>query len=93
MKSSAPSDKVLLGHIRESIERIREYTGNNQDVFFDSQIVRDAVVPNLQILAESTQRLSDSIKATEQRVPWREIAGFRTVLAHGYSGLDHRYDF
>ena len=28
MKSSAPSDKVLRGQIRKSIERIREYTSS-----------------------------------------------------------------
>ncbi len=32
--------------------------------------------------------MSESLKATEPGVPWRAIAGFRNVLAHGYLGLD-----
>lgn len=88
MKQPAQSDRILLAHIRECIEQIREYTGSERSTFFNSRIVQDAVVRNLQTLAESTQRLSDLIKATEPNVPWREIAGFRNVLVHVYLGLD-----
>lgn len=43
---------------------------------------------NLQTLTESSQRLSDGIKATEPGIPWRELSGFRNVLVHGYLGVD-----
>lgn len=43
---------------------------------------------NLQILAESSQRLSDLTKATEPGVAWRDIAGFRNVLVHGYLAVN-----
>jgi uncharacterized protein with HEPN domain len=43
---------------------------------------------NLQTLTESSQRLSDAIKGTEPQVPWRELAGFRNVIVHGYLGVD-----
>jgi uncharacterized protein with HEPN domain len=41
--------------------------------------VQDGVIRNLQTLAESSQRLSSEIKATEPQIPWRELAGFRNV--------------
>lgn len=50
--------------------------------------MQDAVIRNLQTLAESSQRLSDDIKATEPQVPWRELSGFRNVIVHGYLGID-----
>lgn len=50
--------------------------------------MQDAVVRNLQTLAESSQRLSDAIKATEPHIPWRKLAGFRHVIVHGYLGID-----
>ena len=56
--------------------------------FYDSYLVQDSVVRNLQTLAESTQRLSGSLKATEPAVPWNAISGFRNVLAHNYLGVD-----
>jgi uncharacterized protein with HEPN domain len=50
--------------------------------------VQDAVIRNLQTLAESSQRLYSKIKGTEPEMPWRELAGFRNVIAHGYLGVD-----
>jgi uncharacterized protein with HEPN domain len=46
------------------------------------------VLRNLQVLAESTQRLSDGSKARRPEVDWRAIAGFRNVLVHDYLGVD-----
>ena len=88
MMPGPKSDRVLLAHIRQCMERIRDYTGGRRATFYDSHLVQDAVVRNLQILAESTQRLSGSLKATEPTVPWSAIAGFRNVLAHNYLGID-----
>lgn len=50
--------------------------------------MQDAVIRNLQTLAESSQRLSSEIKSTEPQIPWRELAGFRNVIVHGYLGVD-----
>lgn len=88
MKSDAQTDRVLVRHIRTCIHRIREYTDNDRDVFFSSHLVQDAVVRNLQTLAESTQRLSNELKELEKDIPWRSVAGFRNVLVHGYLGVD-----
>ena len=82
------ADIALLDHIGNCIERIREYTANGRETFESSSLVQDAVVRNLQTLAESTQRLSPSLKETESSIPWREIAGFRNVLAHDYLQID-----
>lgn len=88
MTPDAGSDRLLLEHIQQCIGRIGEYTGGRQATFLGSQLVQDAVVRNLQTLAESTQRLSGAVKATEPAVPWRAIAGFRNVLAHNYLGIE-----
>ena len=88
MKPGMDSDRVFLEHIRECIERIREYTGGDRATFYASRLVQDAVARNLQTLAESTQRLSAAIKSTEKDLPWQAIAGFRNVLVHGYLGID-----
>ena len=88
MTPSPESDRVLLTHMFECLERIEEYTGNDRKVFAESRMVQDAVIRNLQTLAESTQRLRESLKTTEPGIPWREIAGFRNALAHDYISLD-----
>lgn len=82
------ADRVLLAHMGECIERIREYTAGDRSHFEASRLVQDAVIRNLQTLTESSQRLSDDVKATEPQVPWRELSGFRNVIVHGYLGID-----
>ena len=81
-------DLVLPGHMRERIAHIEEYAGGERSRFYGSRLVQDAVVRNLQTIAESTQRLSDGLKGTEPEVPWRAIAGFRNVLVHDYFEID-----
>ncbi len=82
------SDRILLAHILKCMDRIRNYTYGQRETFYNSHMVQDAVVRNLQILAESTQRLSKSLKATEPAVPWSAIVGFRNILTHNYLGID-----
>lgn len=72
----------------ECIARINEYVGADQARFKSSQLIQDAVLRNLQILAESSQRLSEAARAAEPSVPWRALAGFRNILVHDYLGTD-----
>ena len=79
---------LYLVHIRECINRIEQYVQGGREAFLRSTLVQDAVVRNLQVLAESTQRLSDDFKARHPHVDWRALAGFRNVLVHEYLGVD-----
>ena len=74
--------------MRECLDRVSEYTAGERLRFEGSRLVQDAVIRNLQTLAESSQRLSGEIKATEPEIPWRELSGFRNVIVHGYLGVD-----
>jgi uncharacterized protein with HEPN domain len=81
-------DRLYLIHIRECIERMESYIrGKSKRDFIDSELLQDAIVRNLQIMAESTQRLSDKTKE-ERGIDWFKIAGLRNVLVHDYLGLD-----
>jgi len=53
-----------------------------------STLVQDAVIRNLQVMTESTQRISDAFKKQHPKVDWRALAGFRNVLVHDYLGVD-----
>ncbi len=88
MNPGPEADRVLLAHMRECLDRIRAYTNADRARFDTSRLVQDAVIRNLQTLAESSQRLSSEIKGTEPQTPWRELAGFRNVIVHGYLGVD-----
>lgn len=81
-------DRLYLIHIRDCIARIEQYIAAGKSEFQNDIKAQDAVLRNLQVLAESTQRLSDGLKARYSEVPWRILAAVRNVLVHGCLGVN-----
>lgn len=81
-------DRLYLIHILEGVSRIEKYTADGRDAFMRDSKTQDAVLRNLQTLAESTQRLSAALRAAHPDVDWERIAGFRNVLVHDYLGIN-----
>ena len=81
-------ERLYLIHIGECVDRIVRYTASGRAVFLADTMIQDAVTRNLQVLAESTPRLSEGFKAGRTDVDWRAIAAFRNVVVHDYLGLD-----
>ena len=81
-------DRLYLIHVGECISRIEDYTAEGKEQFLADTKTQDAVLHNLQLLAESTQRLSPDLKEQHPEVDWRGIAGFRNVLVHEYLGVN-----
>ena len=52
-------DRLYVHHVLECIHRIQRFCAEGEASFRDSDLIQDAVVRNLQVLAESTQRMSD----------------------------------
>jgi uncharacterized protein with HEPN domain len=72
----------------ECIRRIEEDEADGLESFRTSHTLQDAVLRNLQVLAESSRRISIELKAKWPQVDWKRIAAFRNVLVHDYLGLD-----
>ena len=51
-------------------------------------MIQDAVLRNLQVLAESAKRVSAELKAAHPEIDWHGIVGFRNVLVHDYLGIN-----
>lgn len=82
-------DMLYLIHISESISKINLYVENiDREKFLSHTLTQDAVLRNLQILAESTQRLSESFKKKFPNIEWYKIAGLRNILVHDSLGID-----
>lgn len=81
-------DRFDFLHILDCIQRIETDTAGGVDLFHGSRTIQDAVVRNLQILAESSQRISEGLKSQWAQIEWGRIAAFRNVLVHDYLGLD-----
>jgi uncharacterized protein with HEPN domain len=81
-------DRVLLYDIRQSVARIRQYTSEGREAFFNSSMIQDAVIRNLEIIGEAASKLPADTKTDLSGVPWRRVIGMRNILIHGYATVD-----
>lgn len=80
--------RLYVVHILECITRIEQYTVEGKEVFIKDSKTQDAVLRNLQTLAEATQRIPPATKTNHPEIDWEKIAGFRNVLVHDYLGVN-----
>ncbi len=71
-------------HVLDAIAKVRRIQQRGNLV--DDEVLYDAALCNLQTLSEATQMLPNKLKAAYPAIPWREISGFRNILAHNYLG-------
>jgi len=81
-------EKLYLIHMAECIQRIEEYTAEGRRAFFNDRKTQDAVLRNLQTLAESSQRIPPAWKTSRPEVDWAGLSAFRNVVVHDYLGID-----
>ncbi|MGA7435863.1 MAG: HepT-like ribonuclease domain-containing protein, partial [Solirubrobacterales bacterium] len=72
----------------EAIERVLKYTDSGESSFKADRKTQDAVLRNLETLGEAAKRVDEKTRALAPEAPWREITGFRDVLAHDYLEID-----
>ena len=81
--------KVFIGHILESIHLIEKYIdGISKEDFLKSINIQDAVIRRLEIIGEAVKNLPLEFREEYPDIQWRQIAGMRDVLIHGYFGVD-----
>jgi uncharacterized protein with HEPN domain len=78
------NDKQYLSHLRDCVVRVEQYIVSGKKEFMTSTLRQDAVLRNLQLMAESTLRLSEELRFQHIEVPWREIANWREILGQNY---------
>jgi uncharacterized protein with HEPN domain len=77
----------LLEHIIQCISAIADYTAALEHPL-ETPVIRDAVLRNLQIVAQSAMRLPHAIQARHPEINWSSLRAFRNVLVHDYMDLD-----
>ncbi len=78
---------MYLSFILQCIEDIRTFIADDPQWWTRKRTLY-AVERALQVMAESSQRLSPDLRQAHPEVPWPAIAGFRNVLVHDYFGVD-----
>jgi len=78
---------VYVMHIRDSCQRIREYTRNGGPDWPSSSLIMDAVCRNITIIGEAARRLDEEFQRSHPEIPWSSIIGARNVVMHAYEYL------
>lgn len=82
------SDLLYLTYINEAAKGIEDTVIKQGRSSLNDALIRDATMYRLQTVAESSQRLSAAFREEHADIPWRQLAGFRNQLAHGYLDVD-----
>ncbi len=73
----------------DSVRRISRYTeGMAEAEFLSSDITREAVARNFQILGAAAGRLPEHAKAMAPGVEWRMVCAWRDHIVHEYDRVD-----
>lgn len=78
------SDLLYPSNIQGCIQRIKSYTVEGKEAFLETPMTQDAVIRNFEIIGKATKRLSPELKSVYSDVDWKQIAGLRDILIHGY---------
>ncbi|MFD1554536.1 DUF86 domain-containing protein [Paraburkholderia silviterrae] len=81
-----------LQHILDAIARISRYTaGMDKQAFESDELVRDAVIRNIEIVGEASYNIRKhhpDFVGAHANLPWGGAYGMRNALAHGYYAVD-----
>jgi len=89
MKAGDMADGIFLIHIVDALQETIDFTAQQTiESFLESTLLIRAVTSSFEIAGEATKNLSKEFREAHPEVGWRDMAGFRDVLIHGYFGID-----
>lgn len=75
--------------ILDAMEKAEIIVGETDyEKFSDDFRINFAVVRALEIIGEATKRLSVDIREQYPEIPWKDMAGMRDRIIHGYDNVD-----
>ncbi len=82
--------KLSLQDILKACEYIKEFVEDiNFDQFLKDEKTLSAVIQKFEIIGEATRNVPKFIKEKYPNVAWKDMAGMRDHLIHGYFGVDY----
>ncbi len=88
---SAHDPQVTLRQIQDAARRLQMIcAGKTKDQLLADWLATAALERFLEIVGEGVKRLPMDLRARHPSVPWKEIAGTRDHLSHGYDDVDYQ---
>ena len=84
-----PPDRVRVQHMLDATQKALGFTGGRTRSDLDEdEMFALAVVRLLEIIGEAAKHVSEPVRSLGPVIPWRQIAGTRDRLTHGYFDVD-----
>lgn len=88
---SAHDPKATLNQIQDAARRAQEIcAGKTLESLLQDWQATAALERFIEIIGEGVKRLPKELRARHPAVPWKEIAGTRDHLSHGYDDVDYQ---
>jgi len=85
------SDKELFRHIFDEIQFIESNVRDlDEAAFLSDDTLKRAFARSLEIIGEAVKNLSNQLIIENPQVAWRNIAGMRDKLIHGYFSVNYK---
>jgi uncharacterized protein with HEPN domain len=81
-------ERLYLADILSAIDRALAYTTEGREVFFQDPRTQDAVIRNIDVIAEAVRGVTESTRLAHPEIPWSKISGTRDRVIHGYFRVD-----
>ena len=82
---------VYLEDIIDAMEKAEMFMAGLTDEQFETDLKTNfAVVRAIEIIGEATKRLPMKIRDQYPNIPWKDMAGMRDVIIHGYDNVNLR---
>ncbi|MBU1129437.1 MAG: DUF86 domain-containing protein [Nanoarchaeota archaeon] len=80
---------LFLQDILKNIESIERSVNNLIESSFQKDEDKiDANIRRLEIIGEAFKNIPENFRKKYPEVPWKDVAGFRDILIHGYFGVE-----
>lgn len=84
------SDNELLNHIFDEIHFLEQQVEKiDLNTFLEDDTRKRAFARSIEIIGEAVKNLSNQLIVQNTHIPWRNIAGMRDKLIHGYFSVDY----
>ena len=89
MSPDEKSDIATLNDLVAACLRIADYVqGTSRSDLDRHSLLLSACCYEIAVIGEAVKRLSPATRSKRPEVPWKEIAGMRDRLIHGYDAVD-----
>lgn len=81
--------KLYVKDILEYMERAERYIeAIDFEKFIEDSKTFDAVIRCIEVIGEAVKNIPNEIRSNYPSIPWRDIAGMRDKMIHGYFTVD-----